>query len=226
MIPFEVIALSPYAREMLEEIAQRRGITRFRDDQNRLIEVDHYRADDWTDVLNMYMGIQSAEGLPLNPERRAVWVDQLSSRGPSVVARCDGRVVGHAALVTDDESAPAPTVLVHRDYQNAGIDDALVTTLFRVARQHSRAASRLATIAAEGMARVRALGEAARLMMIPLICALVIAVVSEDPRGRWLGLILAAAFVIFGIALHFRDIVFGPRRDRAAASQGATVGTR
>jgi GNAT superfamily N-acetyltransferase len=224
MIPFEVIALSPYAREMLEELSQRRGITRVRDSANRLIEIDHYRADDWSAVLEMYSAIPSTRQLPLNPEQRAVAVDRLLSRGPGVVARCDGRVVGHAVLATeDDEGAAGRVVFVPPDYRDAGIEKALGDALLRVARKDGRAASDMAKMAAGGMARLRALGDAARYMMIPLICALVIAVVSEDPRGRWLALILAAAFIVFGIAVYFREIVFGRRTTMATGEwQGAS----
>jgi hypothetical protein len=44
-----------------------------------------------------------------------------------------------------------------------------------------------------------------------LVCALVIAVASEDPRGRTLAIILALASIGFGLAVRGRSLVRGPR---------------
>jgi GNAT superfamily N-acetyltransferase len=67
----------------------------------------------------------------------------------------------------------------------------------------------VATIGAAAWDRLGALGRGLRLVMIPLVCALMIAIVSEDPRGRGLALILAAAAVLFGIGSQLKAIVFG-----------------
>jgi hypothetical protein len=104
-------------------------------------------------------------------------------------------------------------VHVHRDHQGAGIEGALSDVLL----ERSSAGGRL-----------RAIGDAFRLVMIPVICALVIALVSEDPRGVIIALALASAFVVFGIAVQHREILFGhslPRRFTPNDSARAT-GTR
>src|SRR5256885_6161181 len=93
MIPFEVIALSPHMRELVAESARRRNARRFRDTTRRRIEIDAFRTDDWSGLLSMYESLDPARpgtaAPPLNAGQRAVWVDQLLSRGRSVVARCD-----------------------------------------------------------------------------------------------------------------------------------------
>src|SRR5919201_2307179 len=105
MITFEVIALSPYARDLLAETATRRG-DRFRDRQHRSIEIEDWQHDDWNGLLTMYGSFdltQRPHGLtPLNPQQRAVWLEQLLSRGPNLVARHARRIVGHVALVAYD----------------------------------------------------------------------------------------------------------------------------
>jgi hypothetical protein len=101
MIPFEVIALSPHMRELVVESARRRNARRFRDAARRTIAIDAFHTGDWNDLLAMYASLgpaQPTRGVPpLNTEQRAVWVEQLLSRGESVVARCDERIVGHAS---------------------------------------------------------------------------------------------------------------------------------
>jgi hypothetical protein len=45
--------------------------------------------------------------------------------------------------------------------------------------------------------------------MIPVVCATVIAVVSEEPRGRALAIAIALAAIACGLAFHARELVFG-----------------
>jgi hypothetical protein len=215
MIPFEVIALSPHMRELVAESARRRNARRFRDDERRWIEIDSFRTEDWSALLSMYGSLDPAQPVsnkpPLNTEQRAVWVDQLLSRGRSVVARSGQRIVGHAVLVADGDMQEI-VMHVHRDHQRTGIESALSDAL----RGHS------------GQGRLRALGSAFRLVMIPVICALVIALVSENPRGVTIALTLAAGFVLFGLAVQSREILFArslPRRF-APSDPSHAMGTR
>lgn len=57
--------------------------------------------------------------------------------------------------------------------------------------------------------RLRGLAAALRFSFIPLFCALVVAVASQDPRGRTLALWIAAGLLCLGVAVHIHEIVFG-----------------
>jgi hypothetical protein len=58
--------------------------------------------------------------------------------------------------------------------------------------------------------RLAGLTEAFRFARIPFVCAAVVALVTADPIGRTLAIVLAAAFVVSGIAMNARTI-FGGR---------------
>ena len=222
MIPFEVIALSPYAREMLAEIAGRRAMKRFHDGAARLIEIRAWEPGDWSALTALYDAFLAAgdrtRGLPpLNAPQRASWLEELVTRGPNLTAWAGQRIVGHAALVAHDGGASHELVLfVHPDYREAGIGAALRDALRRVAPRegHGGRWQRLHRLVASATGavgvRLLALIQAVRLAMIPLVCAVVIALVSADPRGRVLALIVAVASVVFGVGLQMRAIVFGP----------------
>src|SRR5919198_6486519 len=138
MIPLEVLALSPYAREWAADYARRRAARHFRDRRRRIIELGEWQPSDWSSLLAMYLSFDvTPRGAgPLNTERRAVWLEQLLSRGPNVVARLSGQIVGHAALVAYDRGdSHELVVLVHKDYRGAGIGGALVDSLLRLARR-------------------------------------------------------------------------------------------
>ena len=82
----------------------------------------------------------------------------------------------------------------------------------------------ISTLASASRIRLRAFVNAVRLVMIPLVCALVIAVASEDPRGRTLALALAVASLGFGVVVHGRAIVFG-RPQQKQVPQDASLST-
>jgi GNAT superfamily N-acetyltransferase len=144
MIPPEVVALSPYAPAWVARSARRsrRSRQHVRDRRGRVVEIGEWQPEDWDGLLAMYLSLdpaQRTQGLPpLGEERQAVWLDQLLGRGPNVVARADGRVVGHAALVSDDGGGPYELVVfVHHGYQDAGIGGALVGAVRWLARRMS-----------------------------------------------------------------------------------------
>jgi GNAT superfamily N-acetyltransferase len=281
MIPLEVIALSPYAREWAAEQARRSARRGFRDRARRDIELGEWEPGDWSGLVSLYQSSNDTANaggfLPLSPERRAVWVEQLLSRGPNIVARASGCVVGHAALVAYDRGdSHELVVFVHRDYRGAGIGGALVDALlaagrrqridrlwltvdrenhcaatlfgargFRVGRGGNADAMAaaswgmnvwtlslggtrrtrsfpIASFASASWRGVRIVGDAMRLVMIPLVCALVIAVASEDPRGRTLAIILALASIGFGLAVRGRSLVRG-QRDRGIPNDYLTT---
>jgi disulfide bond formation protein DsbB len=65
--------------------------------------------------------------------------------------------------------------------------------------------------------RLRGLVGAVRFAWIPAVCALVVALASEDPRGRLLAAALGLASLALGVAVHAREIVLGRAARRAAA---------
>jgi disulfide bond formation protein DsbB len=65
--------------------------------------------------------------------------------------------------------------------------------------------------------RLQGLIGAVRFALIPMACALLVAVASEHPRGRTIALILAILSVIFGAVVHGREILLG----RPLPSSGA-----
>ena len=264
MIPFEVIALSPYAREMLAEIANRRERKRFSDKKHRVIEIRGWQAEDWTALCALYDAACTSPDRalafpPLNAQQRASWLEALTSRGPNLVAYCGNRIIGHAALVAYDGGISHELVLfVHPDYRSASIGGTLLDALIQIAprervsriwliadrlsaassalyasrgfrrdvdhlpgrelwtlavsntSQHWQSAVQLvAKLTMAARVRLQALVRAVRLVMIPLICAVIIALVSGNTHGRTLALVLAAASVVFGIAMQIRTIVFG-----------------
>lgn len=58
-------------------------------------------------------------------------------------------------------------------------------------------------------ARLRGVAAALRFSRLPLICAVIVALASTDPRGRALAIILGAAVLIGGFALQAREIFLG-----------------
>ena len=66
--------------------------------------------------------------------------------------------------------------------------------------------------------RVGGLVEALRFARIPFFCAAVVAVVSADPVGRTLAIMLGIAFVLGGIALNARQILGWPSVQQSAAT--------
>ena len=59
--------------------------------------------------------------------------------------------------------------------------------------------------------RLQGLVGAFRFAWIPFFCALVIALASEQPRGKEIALALAVASLCLGVAVHAREIVAGRR---------------
>jgi hypothetical protein len=83
----------------------------------------------------------------------------------------------------------------------------------------SRLARVMAPITAELRIRLQGVTGALRFAWIPFVCALVVALASEDPRGRTLALALAVASICLGLGVHAREIVLGrPRPARREPS--------
>lgn len=139
MILLDVVALTPFAHERVQRALRRRSARRMRDQRGRVIEIGEWLPEDWDGLLAMYRTFdpaQRAQGLPpLTEERRAIWVDELWRRGPNVVARSRGRVVGHAAAVPSGAASYELVVFVHQEHQGAGIGRALVDRVIQLARR-------------------------------------------------------------------------------------------
>ena len=70
---------------------------------------------------------------PLTRGQIESWVEMLVTRGQSILAHHDGRLVGHVAYVTPEEGDPELIVFIDGDYQNRGLG----TELCRQAMAHA-----------------------------------------------------------------------------------------
>jgi ribosomal protein S18 acetylase RimI-like enzyme len=269
-VDFDVNTVARTARRGVRA-GRRRLPWHLTDRVGRGVQVREAKLQDWEGVLAMYRGFdpaQRAQGLPPYTEERLVaWVDELWRRGPNVVARSGGRVVGHAALVPyDGDGSYELAIFVHQDYQGAGIGGALIDAA--LARARRRGATRVwlsvdrhnhraialyrrmgfqrvsadeeetwilaaPAAAARGMTsrggssmslasgirvRLRGLAGAVRFAWIPIVCAAVVALASEQPRGRALATVLAFVSLGLGLAVHTREIILGRRAERRPPS--------
>ena len=73
--------------------------------------------------------------------------------------------------------------------------------------------------------RFRGLVAAVRFAFIPILCAVVVAVASEDPRGKALALGIGLAVLGFGIAVHAQEIVAGRAVEPRARTTHRLVST-
>ena len=92
---------------------------------------------DREDLVRMYKTFSPAErtlGLPPESEEEIErWIDFLSSNGLSIVAEMDGKIVGHLAIVPEGEAAHL-TIFVHKDFQNRGIGQKMVSAVVEMCR--------------------------------------------------------------------------------------------
>jgi ribosomal protein S18 acetylase RimI-like enzyme len=106
---------------------------RVRDRLGRPVDVGDFDPQHWTGVLAMYRAMsrgRRGHGLPPVPEDQlAYWVGRLWRRGPNLVARIGGWIVGHAALIPDGVDSLELVVFVHPECQGAGIGSALVSAI-------------------------------------------------------------------------------------------------
>jgi len=122
---------------------------------------EHYQPDDREALVAMYEAVDvHSRTLGVPPKNRAdleSWLDHLTTDGWNVVARLDGRIVGHVAVVPADAAEPEFVVFVHQDYQRRGIGTELLKQAIARAAPAGYDALRL-TVAAENDA-ARALFE-------------------------------------------------------------------
>ena len=73
--------------------------------------------------------------------------------------------------------------------------------------------------------RFRGIAAALRFSLIPIVCAMVVALASEDPRGKVLAAATALAVFCFGLAMHAREALTGrPTRPHAPAQPPVGTG--
>lgn len=113
----------------------------FTDRADRTVRIERYdgRDEQFEEMVEMYLDFDAedrAQGIP--PAREdgiRDWLGHILAEDcVNVVARTDGRVVGHATLVPDarDEEQDTPyelAIFVLHDYQEAGIGTGLITGL-------------------------------------------------------------------------------------------------
>jgi len=136
MTTMNVDAVTQGARGRVEPAGQPLGRIR---DRFRRSGIGEFRPTDWDGVLEMYWefeGTQRVRGMPpATEEAQAAWVDALWRRGPNVVARSRGRIIGHAALAPDSGAAHDLIVFVRPEWQGRGVGRALVDALVGLARR-------------------------------------------------------------------------------------------
>lgn len=101
------------------------------DETGRAIHLERRASVADADVTEMYRTLDGrcrAMGIPpvTDPEL-AAWLESLEP-GLHVVAKTDGRVVGHAVLL-DADAGHELAIFVHQDFQNAGVGTELLRTL-------------------------------------------------------------------------------------------------
>ena len=73
--------------------------------------------------------------------------------------------------------------------------------------------------------RLRGVAAALRFSWIPIVCALVVAVASEDPRGRVLAALIALVVLGLGVVVHVREILaVQPARHEAQPQHTISTG--
>lgn len=111
----------------------------FEDQDGRRVVVRRYDGG-IEPLLEMYQEFDSADraqGIPpANESQIRSWLEQLLREDcVNVVAYHEGRPIGHAILVPDDECASELAIFVLRAYQGAGIGTELIERLLGAGRE-------------------------------------------------------------------------------------------
>ena len=109
----------------------------FRDAEGDVIRVETANSDDpetidrLIDMYEEFHPADRAQGIPpVHPEGIASWLDLVVGSGPDVIAIYDGRVVGHATLVPENDTGEYElAIFVLRGFQERGIGTSLLDHL-------------------------------------------------------------------------------------------------
>ena len=109
------------------------------DKEGRDVEARRYDGG-FGELVEMYLAFDPADraqGIPpTDEEATREWLESLLGTDCiNVLARHEGRVVGHAVLVPDRHGEHELAIFVLREYQEAGIGTALVETLLGAGRR-------------------------------------------------------------------------------------------
>ncbi|MEF8883672.1 MAG: GNAT family N-acetyltransferase [Haloarculaceae archaeon] len=113
----------------------------FTDAEDREIHLRENDRDDVDALVEMYEGFDPADraqGIPpVDPEAIREWLDVIvSDDSVNVVAAHDGRLVGHAILVPDNEAGYELAIFILAEYQGAGIGTELLAHLLGAGQEH------------------------------------------------------------------------------------------
>ena len=123
---------------LMEAEDDRPELTRF-DKTGRPFVVGRYHADDRADLESFYEHfepLRAAQGLPpTGRDRVARWLDSVLPQGIHLVARREGRLIGHALVVPLDQPGVAEyAVFLHQDERGKGAGTELNRAAIEFAR--------------------------------------------------------------------------------------------
>lgn len=113
----------------------------FKDKFGREITIRAYDIKDREALIQMYENYNPEDrSLGLPPVgRKAIerWIGYLEEKGFSIVAEHQGRIVGHLAIVEDENNPGIVDLAIYlaREYQNQGIGTQMVKSIIEFARK-------------------------------------------------------------------------------------------
>ncbi len=113
----------------------------FKDKLGREIRIRAYEKKDREDLIKMYENYNPEDrSLGLPPVgRKAIesWITYLEEKGFSIVAEHEGKIVGHLAIVEDENNPGVVDLAIYlaRKYQNQGIGTQMVRAIIDFAKK-------------------------------------------------------------------------------------------
>ncbi len=90
-------------------------------------------------LVEMYVNFHPEDrclGLPpVSKPAIETWVDFILDSGFSLVAECDGKIVGHVAIIPAGNGTGELCIFILRDYQNLGIGQRMMKEIIRMAKE-------------------------------------------------------------------------------------------
>jgi GNAT superfamily N-acetyltransferase len=109
------------------------------DRSGRPYSIGNGNAEDCSVIMDMYRVFSprpASQGLPPeNPETCEKWVKDILQIGINVLARREGKIIGHASLIPDGNRNTGEFIIfVHQDCRNLGVGTELTKWTFERAR--------------------------------------------------------------------------------------------